>query len=94
MNFVANFSGCRFILNINAEIIGVANILLSLLFQLFMKAVSFVKEKGKISNADFQELYGVSKATATRDLTELVEKYELFEKLGQTGAGTAYILKK
>lgn len=59
-----------------------------------VKAVYFVKEKGKISNADFQELYGVSKATATRDLTELVEKYELFEKLGQTGAGTAYILKK
>jgi len=59
-----------------------------------VKAVSFVKDKGKISNADFQELYGVSKATATRDLTELVEKYELFEKLGQTGAGTAYILKK
>lgn len=59
-----------------------------------VKAVNFVKEKGKISNADFQELYGVSKATATRDLTELVEKYELFEKLGQTGAGTAYVLKK
>ena len=59
-----------------------------------LKAVTFVKEKGKISNADFQELYGVSKATATRNLTELVEKYELFEKLGQTGAGTAYILKK
>lgn len=59
-----------------------------------LKAVNFVKEKGKISNADFQELYGVSKATATRDLTELVEKYELFEKLGQTGAGTAYVLKK
>ena len=59
-----------------------------------LKAVNFVKEKGKISNADFQELCEVSKATATRDLTELVKKYELFEKLGQTGVGTAYILKK
>lgn len=59
-----------------------------------LKAIFFVKEKGKISNAGFQELYGVSKATATRDLTELVEKYELFEKLGQTGAGTAYVLKR
>ncbi len=59
-----------------------------------LKAIFFVKEKGKISNADFQKLYGVSKATATRDLTELVEKYELFEKQGQTGAGTAYTLKK
>lgn len=58
-----------------------------------LKAISFVKEKGKISNADYQELFGVSKPTATRDLTELVEKYELFERLGQTGAGTAYVLK-
>ena len=59
-----------------------------------LKSIFFVKEKGKISNTDFQELYNVSKATATRDLTELVEKYELFEKLGQTGAGTTYVLKK
>jgi ATP-dependent DNA helicase RecG len=58
-----------------------------------VKAIGFVKEKGKISNSDFQELYGVSKATATRDLAELVEKYELFEKLTWTGAGTVYILK-
>ncbi|MDP2335028.1 MAG: ATP-binding protein [Bacteroidota bacterium] len=58
-----------------------------------LKAVFFVQEKGKISNADFQELHGVSKATATRDLTELVEKYELFEKHGQIGAGTVYVLK-
>ncbi len=58
-----------------------------------LKAISFVKEKVKISNADYQELFGVSKPTATRDLTELVEKYELFERLGQTGAGTTYILK-
>jgi predicted HTH transcriptional regulator len=59
-----------------------------------LKAIFFVKEQGKISNADFQELYLVSKATATRDLTELVGKYEIFEKHGQTGAGTTYILKK
>jgi hypothetical protein len=26
-------------------------------------------------------------------LTELVEKYKLFEKLGQIGAGTIYVLK-
>ncbi|NVO09042.1 MAG: putative DNA binding domain-containing protein [Bacteroidales bacterium] len=58
-----------------------------------LKAVLFVKEKGKISNTDFQEQFGVSKATATRDLTELVEKYKLFEKVGQTGVGTTYILK-
>lgn len=57
-----------------------------------LKAVLFVKEKGKISNTDYQNLNNVSKATATRDLTELVEKYELFEKHGQIGAGTVYVL--
>ena len=58
-----------------------------------VKAVIFVKEKGKISNADYQELFSVSKATATRDLTELLDKFALLEKVGQTGAGTIYILK-
>lgn len=58
-----------------------------------IKAVLFVKEKGKISNADYQELFSVSKATATRDLTDLLEKFDLFEKTGQTGAGTSYTLK-
>src|SRR5690606_17002379 len=59
-----------------------------------VKAVLFVKEKGKISNSEYQELYDVSKATATRDLTELVDKWELIDKVGQTGAGTVYTLKK
>ena len=59
-----------------------------------LKAVFFVKNKGKISNADCQNINSVSKATATRDLTELVEKYKLFEKHGQIGAGTVYVLKK
>jgi ATP-dependent DNA helicase RecG len=58
-----------------------------------IKAIEFVKEKGKMTNTDFQELQNVSKATATRDLTELVEKFELLDKVGQTGVGTAYILK-
>ena len=59
-----------------------------------LKAVNFVKKNGRISNTDFQKLCNISKPTATRDLTELVEKYRLFDKLGQTGAGTRYVLKK
>jgi len=59
-----------------------------------VKATLFVKKKEKISNSEYQELYDVSKATATRDLTELVEKWELFDKVGLTGAGTIYKLKK
>ncbi|MFT3979251.1 MAG: ATP-binding protein [Ferruginibacter sp.] len=59
-----------------------------------VKAISFVKKKGKITNAAYQKLLSVSKATATRDLTDLTEKLDLLEKIGQTGAGTFYILKK
>lgn len=58
-----------------------------------LKAVNFVKEKGRITNSEYQELFDVSKATATRDLTELVENFALLDKVGQTGVGTAYILK-
>lgn len=59
-----------------------------------LKAVMYVKGFGKITNKIYQELCDVSKATATRDLTELVDKKNLFEKLGITGAGTVYLLKK
>ncbi|HQB28960.1 MAG TPA: ATP-binding protein, partial [Paludibacter sp.] len=44
-----------------------------------LKAVEYVKEKGKITNKEYQELNGVSKITAYRDLTELIEQYKLFE---------------
>ena len=39
-----------------------------------VKAVLFAKEKGKITNSDYQGLNEVSKSTATRDLSELVDK--------------------
>ena len=59
-----------------------------------LKAVQFVKEKARISNSDFQTLNAISKATSSRDLAVLVEKFDLFEKQGLTGAGTIYVLKK
>jgi ATP-dependent DNA helicase RecG len=59
-----------------------------------INAMFFVKENGKISNAIYQSINDVSKATATRDLTELTEKFKLFEKHGQIGAGTIYLYKK
>ncbi|ADQ40173.1 putative transcriptional regulator [Caldicellulosiruptor acetigenus I77R1B] len=37
-----------------------------------IRAVMYVKEKGRITNKEYQEICSVSKATATRDLTELV----------------------
>ena len=57
-----------------------------------VKAVLYLKEKGKITNSDYQTLNAVSKATATRDLTELVEKFKIFKRTGDIGAGTNYIL--
>jgi ATP-dependent DNA helicase RecG len=57
-----------------------------------IKAVLFLKENGKITNSDYQTLNNVSKATATRDLTELVETYRILKRTGDIGAGTNYIL--
>lgn len=57
-----------------------------------VKAVLYLKEKGKITNSDYQTLNTVSKATATRDLTELVEKFKILKRTGDIGAGTNYIL--
>lgn len=36
----------------------------------------------------------LSKATATRDLTDLVEQWKLLDKFGHTGAGTIFKLLK
>jgi len=47
-----------------------------------VKAVLYVKEKGKITNKEYQELNNVSKRTATNDLSELVESYKIFKQLG------------
>ncbi len=57
-----------------------------------IKAVLYVKERGRITNREYQELTGISKRTATRDLDELLEK-GVFERLGATGRGTQYVLK-
>jgi ATP-dependent DNA helicase RecG len=51
-----------------------------------------VKEKRKITNKEYQTLNLVSKRTATNDLSELVEKYELFNQLGAS-VSTYYELK-
>ena len=56
-----------------------------------LKAVQYVKEKGKITNGEYQEINGVSKRTATNDLSELVNEYHLFSNEG-FGAGSFYEL--
>lgn len=58
-----------------------------------VKAVFYVNQNGKISNTEYQSLCEVSKATASRDLAKLADKFDLVEKVGLTGAGTFYIKK-
>ncbi len=57
-----------------------------------IQAVEYLKEKGKVTNSEYQRLNSISKATATRDLTELVEKFKILKRYGEVGAGTTYIL--
>ena len=56
-----------------------------------VKAVLFTKEKGKLTNSDYQTLNDVSRETATRDLKELIDK-QLIKPSGQKGAGAFYML--
>lgn len=57
-----------------------------------IKAVLYTKKNGKITNSIYQEVCDVSKATATRDLKDLIEDKNLLERIGDVGKGTAYIL--
>jgi ATP-dependent DNA helicase RecG len=56
-----------------------------------VKAVLMVKEKGKITNSEYQEILGVARRTATRDLAELVEK-GILKSSESKGAGSFYEL--
>ena len=57
-----------------------------------IKAVLYVKEREKITNAEYQEINKVSRRTATRDITELVESFKIIEQTGSVGAGSYYKL--
>jgi ATP-dependent DNA helicase RecG len=46
-----------------------------------IKAVLYVKEKGKITNAEYQEINEISERTASRELEELM-KLSVFERIG------------
>ena len=56
-----------------------------------MKAVNFVKEKGKITNKEYQDINETSDRTALRDLENLTE-LGVFVKEGEK-KGTSYKLK-
>jgi len=56
-----------------------------------IQSVKFVKENGKITNSEYQENYGVARNTATRDLSELVDK-GILKSSEAKGAGSYYEL--
>lgn len=56
-----------------------------------IRAVMYVKEKGKITNKEYQGICNISKATATRDLTELVNM-GIFSICGEGKRTLHYIL--
>ena len=57
-----------------------------------IKAVLYVKENGKITNSEYQELNNISRRTATDELTELVDSFLIFNKIGTSGSSVAYEL--
>ena len=58
-----------------------------------LKAVKYVKEKGRITNREYKELNGVSKPTSTRDLTELLEK-QILDISGKGKRDISYFLRQ
>jgi ATP-dependent DNA helicase RecG len=58
-----------------------------------IKAVIYVKGKGKITNSEYRELSNITDRTALRDLKELCLK-GIFKKIGKTGRSTEYILTR
>lgn len=58
-----------------------------------LKAVAFLKTHEKISNADYRQVTGAIKKTATRDLDDLKEK-NVIERQGSRGPSVIYLLAK
>jgi ATP-dependent DNA helicase RecG len=54
-------------------------------------ALEFVRESGKITNADFRKLTNASERTALRDLDEMLAK-GVFEKSSKKGRSAGYLL--
>ncbi|MDR1877178.1 MAG: putative DNA binding domain-containing protein [Flavobacteriaceae bacterium] len=54
-----------------------------------IKAVLYVKDKGKITNKEYQEINEISERTASREMSELV-KQNILEQAGSFGAGSFY----
>jgi predicted HTH transcriptional regulator len=58
-----------------------------------MKAITYLKAHGKISNRDYQVVASAIKKTATRDLLDLKEK-GVITQIGTKGPGVHYVLAR
>ena len=56
-----------------------------------IKAIMYVKEKGKITNSEYQKINTVARQTATKDLNELTKVFKLLINRG-FGAGSYFKL--
>ena len=56
-----------------------------------IKAVMYVKEKGRITNKEYQEINTCSRNTATNDLKKLTQR-KIFKETGKKGAGSYYTI--
>jgi ATP-dependent DNA helicase RecG len=56
-----------------------------------IKAMLYVKEKGRINNSEYQKINQCARNTATNDLNKLV-KMKMIHSSGQKGAGAFYIM--
>jgi len=57
-----------------------------------IKAVQYIRKKGSISNKEYQDLFNVSRATATRDMKSLEEK-GILKSEGTGKRDLKYVLK-
>jgi ATP-dependent DNA helicase RecG len=58
-----------------------------------IRAVMYVKQKGKITNKEYQMINGIKERMATLELNQLVER-GIFRRVGTTGKGTFYAIAK
>jgi len=58
-----------------------------------VRAILYVKGKGRITNGEYRQLFQVSKRTASDELSRSETK-GLLERVGTTGKGTYYRLKE
>jgi len=56
-----------------------------------IKAVLYVKEHGKITNKEYQEINGIGKSVTIDELRNLVDR-QILVRIGETGRGTYYEL--